>query len=175
MRRVSVYNLIFAGLLLIFAFSAVQAQFLNPPGGENAPPRPNLLSELNLSVEQMQRLRRLNQERRPLMQEAQRRLREANRALDEAIYADKENEAEIAARIKDVQLAQAEVVKNRTTIDLEIRRILTPEQLAKFRTLRAEYMQVNNRVIRTPRGGNLRNLRKSEPPKPFGNPPPRRP
>jgi Spy/CpxP family protein refolding chaperone len=174
MKRFSFYNLIFAELLLIFAFSTAQAQFLNPASGENAPPRPNLLSELNLSNEQIQRIRRLNKEKRPMMQEAQRRLREAINALDAAIYAETENEAEIQARVNELALAQAEVIKNRTIIEREIRRILTPDQLARFRALRAEYMRVNNPPNRRHPSQNLRNLRRGIPPKPFGNPP-RRP
>jgi hypothetical protein len=89
MKRVKLYNFILTGLFLIFSSLSIVAQDpLQPQGvGMNQngpPPRPNLLSELNLSQPQMRQIRRINQERRPIMQESQRRLHEANRALDEA-------------------------------------------------------------------------------------------
>lgn len=101
--------------------------------------RPNLLRELGLSQEQMQEIRRMNQARRPLMEDATRKLREANRALDMAIYADSLNESDVTARLRDFQLAQGEVAKLRFQGELELRKILTPEQLNKFRALREQF------------------------------------
>lgn len=75
------------------------------------------------------------------MQEAQQRFRQANRALDAAIYADSPNETDVQARMKEVQLAQAEIIKIRTTSELAIRKVLTPEQLVKFRELRENFMR----------------------------------
>ena len=101
--------------------------------------RPNLLRELGLSQVQLQEIRRMNQARRPLMEEATSKLREANRALDMAIYADGLNEDDVAARLRDFQLAQGEVAKLRFQGELELRKILTPEQLNKFRALREQF------------------------------------
>jgi len=67
------------------------------------------LRQLGLSNVQMQQIRRINIDRKPLMDAAQRRLRESNRSLDEMIYADNANDTDIQARLKDFQLAQAEV------------------------------------------------------------------
>jgi Spy/CpxP family protein refolding chaperone len=178
MKRFRFNNLMFAGLILLFAFSIASAQFQAlPPDGENPPPRrPNLLRELNLSDDQIQQIRRLNRQRRPVMIESQRRLREANMALDKAIYADTEDESEIQLRMKELQSAQAEVIKNRTITEREVRKILTFEQLARFRTLRSEYMQVNNPANRpNNRRQNLRNIPRGLRQKPAGNPPRRRP
>ena len=101
--------------------------------------RPNLLKELGLTPEQVQQIRRMNQARRPLMENAVRRLREANRSLDMAIYADTLNEEDVAARMKEFQLAQAEVAKLRFRGELELRKVLTSEQLGKFRQLRERF------------------------------------
>jgi Spy/CpxP family protein refolding chaperone len=79
----------------------------------------------------------MNRDRKPLMEAAQRRLREANRALDMAIYGDELDEAAVQARLQEFQQAQAEVSGIRFRSELELRKILTPEQLAKFRQLRA--------------------------------------
>lgn len=102
-------------------------------------PRFNLLRQLGLSREQIQRIRRMNAARRPLIEAAQARFREANRALDEAIYSDQVSEEDIKARLKDVQLAQAEMIRIRSMDELAVRRLLTPEQLVRFRELRARF------------------------------------
>jgi len=127
----------------MFAIPAV-AQNNPPPEGppsqrQMADDRPNLLKELGLTPEQLQQIRRMNQARRPLMEEAGRRVREANRSLDMAIYADTLNEEDVAARLREFQLAQAEVAKLRFRGELELRKILNPEQLNKFRQLRDQF------------------------------------
>src|SRR6185436_17750075 len=85
--------------------NALHAQDGPPPGDsgprdERGDERPNLLAELGLSPEQVQQIRRMNQERRPTMMQAQRRMREANRSLDMAIYRDSVNDEEFQARLK---------------------------------------------------------------------------
>ena len=134
--KISIFLLAAALLLAVPVF----AQDEPPPvrqrmGGE----RPNLLRELGLSPEQTQEIKRMNQARRPLMEDATRRFREANRALDMAIYADELNEREVTSRLKEFHLAQAEVAKLRFQGELELRKILTTEQLSKFRDLREQF------------------------------------
>ena len=106
------------------------------PQSEQQDRRGSLLREIGLSPDQMLQLRKLNMERRPLVEAAQRRLREANRLLDDAIYADDLNENEIQSRLQEAQHAQAELFRIRSTSELAIRRILTPDQLVRFRDLR---------------------------------------
>lgn len=101
--------------------------------------RVNVLRQLGLSQEQMQRIRRLNMARKPMLDDAQKQLGQAMHALDEAIYADAVVEPNIQARLKDVQLAQAEVARLRFMNELAVRRILTPEQLIRFRELRRRF------------------------------------
>lgn len=109
---------------------------------DNAQPeaaRPNLMRELGLSQEQIQQIRRMNAERKPEMNQAQRRLRMANRALDQAIYSDSVNDEEVQTRLKEFQAAQADMVRLRFTNELAVRKILTPEQLVRFRELRQNF------------------------------------
>lgn len=94
-----------------------------------------LLRHLGLSREQIQQIRRINAERKPLMDAAQQRLREATKQLDDSVYADSVAEREFEERLKNVQQAQAEVSRVRFTTEFAIRRVLTPEQLVKFREL----------------------------------------
>lgn len=136
-------SLIFFGSLLIFSAAFVNAQNIQErPPVERPNVRPQrLLEQLNLSREQIQQIRRIYEEKQPLIREAQDRLRDTNRALDLAIYADTANEEEIKKRMNEVQMAQAEVVKLRSTTEFEVRKVLTPEQLAKFRKLREDFAQ----------------------------------
>jgi len=172
MIKFKLFNFLLGGLLLsITFFSAANAQEEMPP--DNAPPkefnrsapRPNLLRELGLTREQMQQIKRLNSGRRALMMDAQQRQREATRNLDRAIYADSLNEAEIAVRLKDLQNAQAEIAKLRSFNELEVRKILTPEQLVKFRGIRQRFAE---------KRGNFDNRRNNQPDNPNRNAPNRR-
>lgn len=150
MKKLNFLSLVFAAFILTLTFSTVKAQDEPPPDAPkqqfNKPSRPNLLRELGLTQEQRQQIRRLNDDKKPLMHEAQMRLHEANRNLDQAIYADNVNETEVQARLKEVQIAQAEVIKIRSLTELAVRKILTPEQLAKFREIRRQFAErIENR------------------------------
>lgn len=118
--------------------------------------RPNLLAALGLSPEQVQQIRRMNQGRRMEMRRAQHRVGEATRALDVAIYADTFSEADYQSRLKDFHAAQAEVARLRFESELSIRKVLTPEQLVKFRDIREQFAQKrrdNMQERRDGRGG----------------------
>jgi Spy/CpxP family protein refolding chaperone len=104
---------------------------------EAQPARPNLLENLGLRQDQIRRIRMMNRDRKPAMEAAQQRLREANRALDMSIYGDSLDEDAVQARLKEFQQAQGEVARIRFQSELELRKILTPDQLARFRMLRA--------------------------------------
>ncbi|PYS87407.1 MAG: hypothetical protein DMF62_12570 [Acidobacteria bacterium] len=119
----------------------------NPEPGVNRPrdDRPNLMAQLGLSQEQIQQFRKLNAEHRPLMNEAQRRLRDANRELDMAIYADSVSDEVVHAKLKVFQDAQAEVNRLRFSNELNIRRILTQDQLVRFRDIRQHFAEMGGR------------------------------
>jgi Spy/CpxP family protein refolding chaperone len=91
------------------------------------------------------------------MQDAQRRWRAANRDLDSAVYADDANEARIKELVKEAQLAQAELLKERTLTEYLIRGVLTPEQLVKFRGLRQQLKQDRFEDRKNRRDQNIQN------------------
>ncbi len=163
MKKFDFLSLIFVGFLMIFSFSAVKAQDEMPPDAPNKQAdrerRPNLLAELGLTQDQRRQIRLINTEKRPLMRDAQQRLREANRNLDQAIYADNVNETEIRARLNDFQTAQTELSKIRFTNELAIRRVLTAEQLSKFRVLREQFAQSMGNNRDQPRKRRMQNLK----------------
>lgn len=141
MKTLSFRNLILAGVLVLLTFAVSNAQGLRDrPPKDNFRPQ-QILRELNLSREQIQQIKRIHEDRREQMQSAQRRLRDANRSLDQAIYADTINEDEIQTRLKEVQAAQGEVIKIRNFTELAVRKVLTAEQLARFRELRDEFIK----------------------------------
>ncbi len=148
-------------LFTIMAFSAAQAQEETttdaPPRNFNQERRPNLLAELDLTRSQIQQIRRINADNKILRRDAQQKLREANRELDRAIYADNADETEIQNRLKDVQNAQAEVFKLKAATEYAIRKVLTPDQLIRFREIRQSFMEriealkpQNNRPLNAP-------------------------
>ena len=131
------------GAFLALGVSAL-AQDGPPPSQERRPPndeRPDLIRQLGLSPEQVQQFLRLNQQQRPIMGEAQKKMREANRDLDMAIYADEVSDDVVFARVRAFQTAQAEVNLLRFRHELAIRKILTHEQLVRFREMRRRFAE----------------------------------
>jgi len=122
----------------------------NPEPGVNRPrrDRPNLIEQLGLSPEQIQQFRKLNAEHRPLMNTAQKRLGDANRELDMAIYADTVSDDVVRAKLRAFQDAQAEISRLRFANELNIRRILTQDQLVRFRDMRRQFAEMNGRQQR---------------------------
>ena len=159
-------------LIFVTAFGIAATAQSGPPPDDAAANslqqpqrRPNLLRALGLTTEQLQQLKQINQERRPQVDAALRRLGGANRALDEAIYADVVNEAEVGARLKEVQEAQGEVARIRFMNELAVRRILTPEQLVRFRDLRQQFTEAREKFRNERRGRPFR--RGGQQPKPI--------
>jgi Spy/CpxP family protein refolding chaperone len=98
--------------------------------------QPNLLRELNLSPEQITQIRKMHTEKRPALADAMRKFNEANRTLDEAIYADSYDQGRVDSLLKAREVAQSEFFRIKTEIEIAIRKLLTPDQLTKFRDLR---------------------------------------
>ena len=145
MKILNCKTLILAFFLLTVSFSTVRSQDETtseaPQQNFNQARRPNLLTELDLNQNQIRQIRRINADKRPMLREAQQKVREANRALDQAIYADNADETEIQARLKDAQLAQAEVAKIRSATEFAVRKTLNSDQLVKFREIRQRFME----------------------------------
>lgn len=138
-----VLNLFPLILLLVLSIAVVAQEPADQPKPDAArierDERPRLLELLGVSDEQKAEIQRLNQERRPKMQAAQQRLRESVRSLDIAIYGETVNDAGFAVSLREHQEAQAEVARLRFEGELEMRKLLTPEQLVRFRQLRRQF------------------------------------
>lgn len=136
---------LYAILILIFCIGFVRAQDNfdedNPPADQRDQ-RPNLLRELGLSPEQIREIRQINQSNRDNMRAAQEKVAEARRNLDMAIYSENPNEGNVKQRLKEFQDAQAEIARIRAFTEFSIRKILTPEQLVRFREMRKRFEQM---------------------------------
>ncbi len=155
-----------------FMALGVSAQSVTPPPTNDKATRPqgqerrNLFRELGLTKEQLDQIRELRMSDREEVFAAQQKFREANKALDIAIYADSLNEQMIELRITERNQAQAEVNRLKTMSELNLRKILTPEQLSKFREIREMYAkrqeemktrrEAREKDVRQKRGGNSR-------------------
>lgn len=107
-----------------------------------------LLRALNLSPEQRAQIRLLREGNREAARTARRRVGQAYRALNEAIHAGVVDEREVEARVQEVGMAHAGVERLRAQIELQIRRVLSPDQLSILRQLRQQAR--NERLRRRP-------------------------
>lgn len=109
-----------------------------PAAAQLASPADQMLGPLNLSSDQIQRIRMINAELRDERQAANFRLRTAQRALAEAIQSSTPDETLIAQRSKEVADAQANTIRLRSLTEVRILQVLTPEQRQKLRILRQQ-------------------------------------
>ncbi|HKR13456.1 MAG TPA: Spy/CpxP family protein refolding chaperone [Pyrinomonadaceae bacterium] len=119
-------------LLLLSGFTAFAQEPTDP------------ILQLNLAPEQRQKIRLLTQETRDERQSTNRRLREANVALDVALEADPINENLVEQRLNELAAAQAAQTRMRVHMELRVRRLLYPEQLATLKRLRLQVRDVMN-------------------------------
>ena len=118
---------------------------LSPAGlafAQNPLPAEDPIQQLNLTPEQRQRIRLLTEATREERQQTNRRLREANIALDQALDADPVDENLVEQRINELTVAQAAQTRMRIHMELRIRRLLNPDQLATLKRLRLQIRDI---------------------------------
>jgi Spy/CpxP family protein refolding chaperone len=128
-------------LAISCALSASAQTADEAPEAEQNSQESNLRTLLNLTPEQVRQIRAIRRENRLEWQAARQRLREARLALDQAIYSDDTSDAAVEQRAREVAEAQAAEVRLRAMTELSIRRVLTPEQLNTFRSIREQRRQ----------------------------------
>jgi Spy/CpxP family protein refolding chaperone len=130
------------------------------------------LRALNLTPDQLQQIRAIREESKEEWRVTRQRVAEAHRALDEVIYSDNGSESLIEERARAVGAAQAAVARLRALTELKIRRVLTPDQLSRLRSMRQEAIDAERNL------GNSFGKRRQRPDR-FGQrdgaPPPGRP
>lgn len=136
---------------------------------------------LNLSSEQIQKIRAINAELKDQRQTANQRLRRAQRALTEAIESPTPNEALIEQRSSEVAEAQATTIRLRSLTEARILQVLTPEQRNRVREMRRNQamrrqgnQQLPGNVLRPRQQGLQRNVNARPGPGPNQRKPMRR-
>lgn len=132
-------------VILLMAMVAVQARAQDPaPQNPIAPAQtqanqPGQLpdfAELNLSPDQIQKIRAINAELKEQRQAANMKLRQAQRALAEAVESPTANESLIEQRSHELADAQATTIRLRSLTEARVLQVMTPEQRIKVREIR---------------------------------------
>jgi Spy/CpxP family protein refolding chaperone len=100
---------------------------------------PNQLPDfrlLNLTPDQIQKIRAINMELKDQRQAANLALRQAQRALAEAVESPTPDETLISQRSRAVAEAQENTIRLRSLTEARILQILTPEQRVRLREMR---------------------------------------
>ena len=97
-----------------------------------------MLGPLNLTQDQIQKIRSINAELKEERQAANFRLRMAQRALREAIQSPTPDETLVAQRSQEVADAQANTIRLRSLTETRVLQVLTPEQRVKLRELQTQ-------------------------------------
>ena len=144
------FNFIIAAAMFVTLSSAIQAQVTQPQqnAGDAPPAQTNqadqMLGPLNLTQDQIQKIRSINAELRAEREDANLRLRMAQRSLREAIQSVTPDETLISQRSKEVADAQANTIRLRSLTEARILQVLTPEQRIRLRELRQQAMMRRN-------------------------------
>jgi Spy/CpxP family protein refolding chaperone len=164
------------GLALTLLLSLLaQAQAQNgeqqpaPDPGQQANQVDQMLGPLNLTQDQVRRIRMINAELKDERQAANFRLRMAHRALGEAIQSPQPDETLISQRSKEVADAQANTIRLRSLTEARILQVLTQEQRIKLREMRARNQQLRRENRQGPRnlGRQQNGLRNNNPNAPL--------
>lgn len=123
-------------------------------------------AELNLSPDQIQKIRAINAEVKDQRQAAGIKLRQAQRAFDEAVESATPNETLIEQRSHELADAQATMIRLRSLTEARILQVMTPEQRIRVREIRqrnqalrreANQRQLPGNVLRQRQQGLQRN------------------
>ena len=129
-------------LILLVAIAGIEVKAQTPqnaePGQTPASQATQLpdFAPLNLSPDQIQKIRAINAEVKNQRQAAGMKLRQAQRALAEAVEAPTPNEGLIEQRSHELADAQAATIRLRSLTEARIRQVLTPDQRLKLIEMR---------------------------------------
>jgi Spy/CpxP family protein refolding chaperone len=156
-----VFQFIVAAGMLIALSVAIQAQSTAQQENSGDPPQTQaqaqadqMLGALNLTPDQVHKIRSINADLQEQRDEANLRLRLAQRSLREAIQSPTPDETLISQRSKEVADAQANTIRLRSLREARILQVLSPEQRVTLRELRQQALIRRNgnqqRALRRP-------------------------
>lgn len=130
--------------------SAIMGEDGAPPAGRHFK---KMASELGLSIQQKQEVKEIFSKNRPQAEPLMKLLKTERRALRELIQADVIDEAAIRAQSSKVAAVEADLAVQRAHVAQQVRAILTPEQVQKFKAIQAKR---NSRMDEMPSRGSKR-------------------
>jgi Spy/CpxP family protein refolding chaperone len=151
--------------MLLLVIVGIEARAQTPQNTEPAQTQAQAaqlpdFAQLNLSPDQIQKIRAINAEVKNQRQAAGMKLRQAQRALAEAIEAPTPNEAMIEQRSHELADAQAATIRLRSLTEARILQVMTPEQRIKLREMRQRNQAARREANQQQQGpGNLRQQR----------------
>jgi len=132
--------------LIILGFTVgASAQTTQPQNQVEAPPTQAQIAPaqqlpdfrlLNLTPDQIQKIREINMGLKDERQAANLKLRQAQRGLAEAVESSTPDESVIAQRSREVAEAQANTIRLRSLTEARVLQVLTPDQRVKLREMR---------------------------------------
>ena len=130
----------------------------------------DMIGQLGLTPEQIQKWRAINQDLREQQQSANLRLRQARRALADAIESPTPNEELVKQRAREVSDDQAATTQHQALREARILQTFTPEQRVKLREIRERNQaqrRANQQQQRNGLGGRQNGLRNNNPNAPL--------
>ncbi|HMG71959.1 MAG TPA: Spy/CpxP family protein refolding chaperone [Pyrinomonadaceae bacterium] len=112
-------------------------------------------AELNLSPDQIQKIRAINAELKDQRQAAGTKLRQAQRALAEAVESPTANESLIEQRSHELADAQATTIRLRSLTEARILQVMTPEQRIRLREMRQRNQALRREANKQQLPGNV--------------------
>jgi Spy/CpxP family protein refolding chaperone len=103
---------------------------------------------LNLSPDQIQKIRAINAELKDQRQAANQKLRQAQRALTEAVESPTPNESLIDQRSHELADAQLNTIRLRSLAEARILQVMTPEQRVRLREMRQRNQAIRREANR---------------------------
>ncbi len=95
-----------------------------------------LKEELNLSDEQLKKVRELREQRKENIEKSKGRVQELKKSFNEGMASEKSSKDDLTQRFEAFQKAKADFQRERFSMMMEMRSILNPEQLKKFIEMR---------------------------------------
>ncbi len=113
-----------------------------PQAGQIALTRMAILRLLNLRPEQRQRIREIRDRYAPQLRQLRQEVEERRDALREAIYGEAVDPERVEQNLRGFLEKHGALIRLETQLEIEFRQVLTPEQLAKFREIQREELNI---------------------------------
>jgi periplasmic protein CpxP/Spy len=146
-------------LFLVFSVCTNAVPALAQPSDSQGPPRKDkergLLPELNLTPDQVQRVRSVRERYKEQIREASERFRQARQELSQLMGSGNASDAQIRDKFRQVQTAEQQLSQLRFESTLAVRAVLNPEQRRQFATQMENKRQRQRPERKAPTGQQL--------------------